>query len=174
MAEQRLELVGLDRLRYFAPTAMCLYLGVLCVVLIVTSAFLVSLQNAVAVTAAGLFGLCLSAALGMLFWTAQRRDLRYVRVAGAPDAAVNYAAVRAAALQAGWTLVCDEPAQRLDALTAVLLLSVGERVAVRFRGAEVWVASICDPSVGFSLVGRRHCAQHRERVLRAVSELVNE
>jgi hypothetical protein len=24
------------------------------------------------------------------------------------------------------------------------------------------IASICDPSIGFSLAGRRHCADHRE------------
>jgi hypothetical protein len=45
---------------------------------------------------------------------------------------------------------------------------VGERVAVRFRGSDVLVASICDPSVGFSLVGRRHCQEHRDIVRTAV------
>jgi hypothetical protein len=30
------------------------------------------------------------------------------------------------------------------------------------------VASICDPSVGFSLVGRRRCAEHRALVRSAV------
>jgi hypothetical protein len=30
------------------------------------------------------------------------------------------------------------------------------------------VACICDPDVGFSLVGRRRCQQHRELVRQAV------
>jgi hypothetical protein len=35
----------------------------------------------------------------------------------------------------------------------------------------VMVASICDPSVGFSLVGRRRCAEHRGLVRSAVLQL---
>jgi hypothetical protein len=168
MKAERLQLVGLDRARYFMPTAICLYLGVLCSVLILTSPFLVHLQNAVAVAVAGGFGLVLSGALGGIFWRAQRRDLQYTRVATSNAAAVNYAAVRAAVGAAGWTLVRDEPARRLEARAAVLLLNEGERVTVEFRDSDVLVVSICDPSVGFSLAGRRHCAEHRALVLRAV------
>jgi hypothetical protein len=150
------------------PTAICCYLGVLCSVLVLTSPFLVHLQNAVAVAAAGVFGLVLSGALGGLFWRAQRRDLQYTRVTTSNEAPVNYAAVRQAIIAAGWTLVRDEPARRLEARAAVLLLNEGERVTVEFRDSDVLVVSICDPSVGFSLAGRRHCAEHRALVLGAV------
>jgi hypothetical protein len=168
MASERMELVGADRARYFVPTAICAYLSVLCAVLMVTSAFLVSIQNAIAVTAAGLFGLLLSGGLGIIFWRAQRHDLRYLHIATSSDANSNFQAVRAAADSAGWRIVQNEPARQLDALACGSLLDVGERIAVRFRGSEVLVASICDPSVGFSLVGRRHCEQHRELVRSAV------
>ena len=169
MKTERLQLVGFDRARYFMPTAICVYLGVLCSVLVITSAFLANLQNSVAVAAAGVFGLILSGGLGWLFWSAQRRDLNYTRIATCADAAANHAAVRAAIAAAGWTILRDEPARRLDARASVLLLNEGERVTVQFRDGEVLVACICDPSVGFSLAGRRHCAEHRERVRRAVS-----
>jgi len=169
MKAERLQLVGLDRARYFMPTVICLYLGALCSVLILTSPFLVHLQNAVAVAVAGVFGLLLSGALGGLFWRAQRRDLQYTRVSTPNTAAVNYAAVRAAIAAAGWTLVRDEQARRLEARAAVLLLNDGERVTVEFRDSDVLVVSICDPSVGFSLAGRRHCAEHRALVLSALA-----
>ena len=169
MNSQRLELVGTDRVRYFVPTAICLYLAVLCAVLIVTSAFIVSLQNAVAVTAAGVFGLILTGGLGLIFLQAQRRDLTFLRVSTRADAPSNFAAVRSAATRAGWRIVREELPRRLDAAVSTSLLDAGERVAVEFRGNEVLVASICDPSVGFSLVGRRHCAEHRELVRRSVS-----
>jgi hypothetical protein len=168
MNAERMQLTGVDRLRYFVPTAICIYLAALCVVLIVTSAFLVSLQNAVAVTAAGLFGLVLSSGLGLLFWRAQRRDLRFLRVTTTSDAQSNFEAVRSAVYRAGWRVLTEEPGHRLEAQTAGRLLNVGERVAVQFRGSEVLIASICDPSIGFSLAGRRHCAAHRELVRQVV------
>ncbi len=172
MTVERLQLSGADRARYFIPTTICVYLVVLCLMLIFTSAFLVSRQNAAAVTAAGIFGLVLSGSLGLLLWNAQRRDLQYTRLATTADAASNFEAVKSAALHAGWRISREAPAQRLDALAAVSLLDTGERVVVQFRNSEVLVASICDPSVGFSLVGRRHCADHRELVRKAVSEML--
>jgi hypothetical protein len=165
---ERMQLTGADRLRYFAPTAICIYLSILCAVLVVTSAFLVSMQNAVAVTGAWLFGLLLSSGLGLLFWRAQRRDLQFSRVATTSDAQSNFEAVRSALDRAGWRILVDEPGERLEAQTAGMLLNVGERVAVQFRGSEVLIACICDPSIGFSLAGRRHCAVHREFVRQVV------
>ena len=50
-----------------------------------------------------------------------------------------------------------------------LAVGEGEIVAVKFRQHDVLVASICDPGVGFSLVGRRRCTENRERVRLAVS-----
>jgi hypothetical protein len=168
MTTERLELVGADRARYFVPTAICAYLAILCVVLIITSAFLAHAQNAVAVAAAGVFGLMMTGGLGLLFWRAQRRDLQFVQVKTAADAPSNFAAVRCAATQAGWRIVREDPARRLDAETSATQMDGGERVAVQFRGNEVLVASICAPSVGFSLVGRRHCAENRELVRQSV------
>ena len=169
MAGERLELGGMDRARYFAPTAICVYLAGICALLVVVSAFLVTAQQAVAVAAVGLFGLLLTGAMGALFWQTQRRDLLYTRLATSADSSANFAAVRQAALQAGWRIVREEPARRLDAETSVSLLEAGERIAVQFRDGEVLVACICDPSIGFSLVGRRHCDAHRELVRQCVS-----
>jgi hypothetical protein len=168
MLAERMELTGVDRLRYFVPTAICIYLAALCAVLIVTSAFIVSPQNAVAVTVAGLFGLLMSGGLGLTFWRAQRRDLQYLRITTPSDARSNYEAVRSAVDRAGWRVLVEDPGRTLLAQTSGALLDVGERVAVRFRDSDVLVASICDPSIGFSLAGRRHCADHREFVRQAV------
>jgi len=163
-----MELVGADRARYFIPTAICVYLSALCIVLIITSAFLVNLQNAVAVATAGVFGLLLSVGLGLLFWRAQRVELRYRRVSTSSDALSNFKLVSAAAQRAGWRVLREEPGRRLDAQACGSILNVGERIAVQFCDSDVLVASICDPSVGFSLVGRRHCEEHRDLVRRAV------
>jgi len=157
-----------ERARYYAPTAICGYLATLCVLLIVTSRFVVHLQNAVAVTAAGVFGLVLAGGLGLAFWRAQRRDLEFLRIRTASDARSNFDVVRAAVASAGWSVRHESPGSALDAETAGTLLRRGERIAVRFRGGDVLVASICDPEVGFSLVGRRRCAGHRAIVQRAV------
>lgn len=165
---EHLELAPLDRVRYFAPTAICVYLAVICTVLIIVSAFLVTIQNAVAVTAAGIFGLTMTGGLGIVFWKAQRRDLQFTRVITDFDAASNFEAVLCAARHAGWRIVRQEAASRLDAASSTSLLDAGERITVLFRGGDVLVASICDPSIGFSLVGRRHCAAHRDLVLQAV------
>jgi len=48
------------------------------------------------------------------------------------------------------------------------MFAEGERVYVEFHDREVLVASICDPDVGFSLVGHKRCLQHCDRVRRAV------
>lgn len=166
---EAMQLAGTDRARYFAPTAICAYLFALCLLLIVTSIFLANLQDAVAVTAAGLFGLLLSGILGLLFWRAQRRDLMYETISTAADAQANFDAVMAAARVAGWRILRAQPAMQIDAQAAGSLLTEGERIAVRFRDRDVLVASICDPGVGFSLVGRQHCREHRERVRAALA-----
>ena len=163
-----MQLTGVDRFRYFVPTAICIYLAALCAVLIVTSAFIVSRQNAVAVTVAGLYGLVLSGGLGLIFWYAQRRDLQFLRITTSSDAQSNFEAVRSAVDHAGWRILVEDPGRRLVAQTSGALLDVGERVVVQFRDSDVLVASICDPSIGFSLTGRRHCADHREFVRHAV------
>jgi hypothetical protein len=163
-----MELLGIERMRYFAPTAICGYLAGLCAVLTVTSAFLHAMPDALAVTAAALFGLVMSGSLGLLFWQAQRRDLRFERLTTPTDASANFDAVRAAALAAGWRVLGEERGRRLEAQTADTRFATGERVSIRFRARDVLVASICDPAVGFSLVGRRRCSEHREFVRRTV------
>ncbi|HEY3731455.1 MAG TPA: hypothetical protein VGL28_09390 [Steroidobacteraceae bacterium] len=68
----------------------------------------------------------------------------------------------------GWLLSREEPGHRLDARTADTMVQRGELIVVLFRERQVLVACICDPDVGFSLVGRRRCQQHRELVRQAV------
>ncbi len=164
-----MELRGVDRARYFAPTAISGYLALLCLALIVTSAFLTRLNDALALTAAGAFGLLLSGSLGLLFWRAQRRDLEFLAVSTTRDATQNFSRVRAAAVAAGWTITAEREAASLEAVAAVSRFAAGDRVAVHFDGSEVEVASICDPGTGFSLVGRERCRGHRQLVLTAVA-----
>ena len=108
MNAERLKLTGVDRLRYFAPTAICIYLAVLCVVLIITSAFIVSLQNAVAITVAGLFGLLLSSGLGLLLahpeaGFAVPTSCHHIR------RSIELRAVRSAVNRAGWRILVEIP-----------------------------------------------------------------
>jgi hypothetical protein len=168
MNRERMELAGFERLRYFAPTAICVYLALLCLALLVVSALLGKVKVAPAVTASGVYGLLVCGGLGLLFWRAQRRDLRFERIATETDAATNFAAIRSAALEAGWKIRREVAPTLLEADTVGGILAAGERVVVECRGHEVLVASICDPTVGFTLSGRRSCRAHRELVRRVV------
>ena len=44
-----MKLAGLERVKYFAPVAICVYLAVLCVGLIVTSAFVENMRDVLAI-----------------------------------------------------------------------------------------------------------------------------
>jgi hypothetical protein len=168
MSGERMELAGFERLRYFAPTAICVYLAVICLALLVTSAFLGRMPYALAVTASGIYGLIISGGLGLLFWRAQRHDLRFERIRTETAESANFAAVRTAALKAGWSIRREVEPRLLEAQTSGGILEAGERVVVQCRGDEVLVASICDPTVGFTLSGRRSCRAHRAMVRQVV------
>ncbi len=166
---ERLQLAGLERAKYFAPVAFCGYVVALCVALIVTSAFLDNMRDAIAITAAGVFGLIMAGSLGAAILGVQLRELRYLGVPTEADPLTNFEIVRRLVPDLGWHLTAESPGRFLEARTSGSVLSEGEIVAVKFRQGEVLVASICDPGVGFSLVGRRRCKQNREAVRLAVS-----
>jgi len=166
---ERLQLAGLERAKYFAPVAICGYLAALCLALIVTSAFLDNIRDAIAITAAGIFGLLMSGALGAAILRVQLRELHYVVVGTQAEPLANFEVVRRLAQSSGWHVTSEIPGKCLEARTSGSVLTEGEIVSVKFRQRDVLVASICDPAVGFSLVGRRRCRQYRELVRRAVS-----
>ena len=168
MDNERLQLSRADRVRYFAPVAFCGFIASICGALIVTSRFLAHLPDAVALTAAGGFGFALAAGLGAAFLWVQLRELRYLTVLTQSDADANFDLVARLTRNQGWHITCEQPGQLLTARTSDTVLHRGEIVTVKFRRHEVLVASICDPSVGYSLLGSRHCRQHRERVKSAV------
>jgi len=162
-----LKLEGLDRAKYFAPVVFFGFLAALCLALITVSVFLVTLRDALAITAAGLFGLVATGAAGGVILRLQLRWLRYTSIPISSDRATAFAAVRRLAADAGWTIT-RQALGGLEARTPGSLFTEGERISVEIREHEVLVASICDPNVGFSLVGHRRCRDHCERVRRAV------
>jgi hypothetical protein len=162
-----LKLQGIDRARYFAPVVFFGFLAALCLALITVSAFLVTVRDALAITAAGLFGLLCTGAAGALILHVQLRWLRYTSVPISTDRETAVGAVRRLAADAGWRII-RQSAGALEARTPGNMFDEGERVCVEFRDREVLVASICDPNIGFSLVGHRRCLQHCERVRQAV------
>lgn len=166
---ERLRLAGLERAKYFAPVAICAYLAALCLALIITSAFLDNIRDAIAITAAGIFGLVVSSALGGAILGVQLRELRYTVVHTEADPLVNFEAVARLVRTSGWHITSEIPAKSLEARTSGSILTEGEIVAVQFRQRDVLVASICDPGVGFSLVGHRRSKENREAVRLAVS-----
>jgi hypothetical protein len=172
MASGRLQLPRLERIIYFAPALFFAYLALLCAGLILTSMFLVRVRNPEAIAGAGVFGLLVTVGVGALLLRAQLNDLRYTRVATAADAQTNFAAVLAIVRAAGWSITRSDTAERIDARVADSLLSRGEWIAVRFLDRDVWVASICDPRVGFSLVARKRCRHYKELIKAAVCALV--
>jgi hypothetical protein len=165
---ERLKLHGADWARYFAPVAFCAYLAVICLALIVTAAFLDNGREALAVTASALFGLLMAGALGMGMLGMQLRELRYLSVPTAFQAGANFELVARLAAELGWHVTQREPGRRLEARTVDSLLEQGELVVVLFREQQVLIASICDPRVGFSLVGRRRCRHNRELVRQGI------
>jgi len=167
-ATERLRLERADWLRYFAPVALCAYLVGICLALLATAPFLHNLREALAVGAAAVFGLLLSGALGLGVLGVQLHELRYLTVMTAADAAANFERVAQLAQSQGWHLSRREPGARLDARTSDSMIQRGELVVVLFRGHQVLIACICDPGVGFSLVGRRRCQRYRELVRAAV------
>jgi hypothetical protein len=169
MRRERLQLVGGDWARYFAPVAICGYIAAICAALIVTSIFLPNRHESLAVSAAGLFGLMMSCALGALLLYNQLRELRYVSVHTSADSKSRYQRVLAMVHDQGWRVTGEQVDERLEARTAGSVLDAGELVVVQFRAEEVLVASICDPSVGFSLVGKRRCQHNRELVAHALA-----
>lgn len=166
---ERFKLVGLERAKYFAPVAICGYLAVLCLALVVTSAFLDTVGDAVAITVTGVFGLLVSGAFGLAILRVQLTELRYTVVPTSTDALANFETVRRLACSSGWHITAQIPGECLEARTSGSFLSEGEIVAVKFRQQDVLVTSICDPGIGFSLIGRRRCIQNRELVRAAVS-----
>jgi len=166
---ERLHLAGFERVKYFAPVAICAYLAALCAALIITSAFLDNIRDAIAITAAGIFGLVVSGGLGAAILRVQLRELRYLVIPTQADAEKNFEVVYRMAQESGWQVTTKVSGRCLEARTPGSILVEGELVAVRFRQRDVLVACITDPGVGFSLVGRRRCIQHRELVRRAVS-----
>ena len=168
MGAERFELTPGERASYFAPTAICAYLTALCVALIATSVFLRQMPGAIALTAVGILGALFAAGLGVALYVLQQRDRLYTTHATAHPAPANFASVEAAMRAAGWAITGAVPGERLDGRTTGSMMLAGERIAVRFAGTRVSVASICDPGVGFSLPGRRRCERHRALVLRAV------
>ena len=162
-----LRLHGIDRARYFAPVAFFAFLAALCLALITVSAFLVTMRDAVAIAAAGLFGLLASGAAGAVILGLQLRWLRYTCIPLHTDRDSALRAVQRLAAEAGWRIT-RQTASGLEARTTGTMFAEGERVCVESRDQVLLVASICDPNVGFSLTGHRRCQQHCERVRRAV------
>ena len=168
MYVERLKLHGSDWARYFAPVAFCIYLAAICIALIVTAAFLHNLREALAVSAAAAFGLLLSGGLGMGVLGMQLHELRYLPVATDFGSEANIELVRRVAHETSWQLMRELPGRQLELRTADSMLQLGELVVVLFREQQVLIACICDPGVGFSLVGRRRCQHNRELLRRAV------
>ncbi len=163
-----LELQGADRARYFAPVVFFGFLAALCIGLISVTPFLVTIHDAMALAAAGVFGLLATAGLGFVILRAQLRWLRYTSIPISIDADTALEAVHRLAVASGWK-VTRQGTGCLEAETPGTLLAEGERVSVRIRDQQLLVASICDPQVGFSLSGHQRCLQHCESVRQAVA-----
>jgi hypothetical protein len=170
---EKLRLTGVQRTQYFAPVAMCAYLATLCAAICITAVFLNNPRQEAAALAAGLFGLLLSAALGAAVLFVQLNEMRYRTVTTPADATTNFEAVHRLAQHLGWQITLAEVGSRLEAITPDSMSQEGELVSVQLRQNQVLIASICNPNVGFSLIGRRRCQRNRELIRQAVLSLPN-
>jgi hypothetical protein len=159
-----LQLPYWSRVLYYAPLAMCGFITLICLALLCVAGFVADRGQAAALAVVGGLGIAVSVALGIAAFKLQRGELRY-HVYNLPYPAEHaYQRVRAMMSVAQWQVMLEEKDRRLDAETADFLLEHAELVSVRFLRREVWIASICDPRVGFSLAGKRRCAHHREKI----------
>jgi hypothetical protein len=170
MSHAMLQLHGRERIRYFAPVGFCAFLGVLCLALAATSIFVRTIGDAILITVTGLLGVIACALAGWALLHLQLRWLRYTSVPLNVSPQAAWEAIHTLAQQAGWRISRSAPGQTLMAHTQGTMFDEGERIAVEFRPHEVLIASICDPSVGFSLIGNAKCRQHCERIRRALRE----
>jgi hypothetical protein len=168
MRTEKLRLTGVQRAKYFAPVALCVYLATLCAAICITAIFLNNPRQAAATLAAGLFGLLLSAALGSIMMFVQVNEMRYVTVMTRSDATSNYEVVHCLAQNLGWQITLGEAGSCLEAITPDSMSQEGEIISVKLRQNQVLVASICNPEVGFSLTGRQRCRRNRELIRQAV------
>jgi hypothetical protein len=170
MSHAMLQLHGRDRVRYFAPVGFCAFLGALCLALAATSLFVRTMSDAIVITVTGLLGLAACAIAGWLLLQLQLRWLRYTSLPLNISPRAAWEVIHSLAQEAGWRISSGAPGQTLIAHTPGTMFDEGERIAVEFRPHEVLVASICDPKVGFSLIGNAKCRQHCERIRRALLE----
>jgi hypothetical protein len=112
----------------------------------------------------------ISGALGATILRLQLSELRYLVVSTKADPFENFEVVERLVQSSGWHITAQVPGKCLEARTSGSVLNEGEIVAVKFHQQDVLVASICDPGIGFSLIGRRRCIENRERVRLAVSD----
>jgi|GEM_PF-1600174 len=160
MNTQRMQLHGLDRVIYFAPTLFVAYLAGVCGLLTTVAAIFTTLPNPKPIIGAGVFGLGVTLGLCALLYRAQSRELRYQNLATARGAPQNYALLMQAAQQAGWTIAHCAQDELIEARVAGSLLTLGEMVVARFNGSNVLIAAISDPRIGFSMTGRERCRRH--------------
>ncbi len=170
MTYATVQLHGTDRVRYFAPVGIFVFLGVLCLALSTTSLFLRTMDQALALVVTGAFGLAVCGSAAWLLLRLQLRWLRYTPVPLSVSPQRAWEVVHRLALESDWRIEREAPGQTLQAHTKGTMFEEGERIAVEFRPDEALVASICDPSVGFSLIGNEHCRAHTERIRRALLE----
>ena len=169
MQAERLQLAGFERVKYFAPVAICGYLSALCVALIITSAFLDNMRDAIAITAAGVFGLLVSGgpwarrfcacncASCATSWC-RRMPIR-TRISRPSGVWPNVGLARDR----------ERAGRCLEARTRAPSLAKARSWPYGSARTTSWSPASAIPGVGFSLVGRRRCTQNRELVRLAVS-----
>lgn len=165
---EKLRLTGVQRAKYFAPVALCVYLAALCAAICITAIFLSNPRQAAATLAAGLFGLLLSAALGAVILAVQVNEMRYLTVTTRADATTNFETVHRLAHHLEWQITLAQAGSCLEGITPESMSQEGELISVQLRQNQVLIASICNPNVGFSLAGRRRCQRNRELIRQAV------
>lgn len=160
MNKQRMQLHGLDRVIYFAPTLFTAYLAGMCGLLTLVAAMFTTLPNPKPIIGAGVLGLGVTLGLCALLYRAQRHELLYKNLATAHSAPQNYALLMRAMQDAGWMIAHSVQNELIEARVAGSLLTLGEMVVARFNGSSVLIAAISDPRIGFSMTGRERCRRH--------------
>jgi hypothetical protein len=164
MNTQRMQLHGLDRVIYFAPTLFTAYLAGMCGLLTFVAALFTTLPNPKPIIGVGMFGLGVTLGLCALLYRAQSRELRYQMLLTTRSAPQNYALLMHAAQEAGWTIAHCAQDELIEARVAGSLLTLGEMVVARFDGSSVLIAAISDPRIGYSMTGRERCRRHVELI----------
>ena len=165
LAKPRLTLKGFDFFTHYALPFLLLIPSGVAIYCIVTKKYVSS-----AIPAMRFMCVATLAASGFFAWY-QTRALRFRVFKTSSNAPTNYQKVLEAIHREHWQVHYAHPDSRIIATVRGFPVTWGERVEVRFEGADVLVNSICDPGQHSAVFSWGKNGENINYIGRAVAEI---